>query len=86
MNNFMYGGDSEDDEYLGDWWFELFVLFLILTVVFVVLYSQHNDKKYLALFIATIILAVVSYLNIVPKTYSKEDTSTIISPISPISQ
>jgi len=65
--NILLGGDSTD----GDMWFGLFVLFLILTVVFVVLYAQNsNNKTYLGLFIATIILAIASYTNIEPDNKS----------------
>jgi hypothetical protein len=61
--NILLGGDPTD----GDMWFGLFVLFLILTIVFVVLYMQNNNnQKYLALFIATIILAIASWTNIEP--------------------
>lgn len=66
MNNFI-GGDSTD----GDMWFGLFVLFLILTIVFVVLYAQNNgNQTYLGLFIGTIILAIASYVNIDPDNKS----------------
>ena len=72
--NILLGGDSTD----GDMWFGLFVLFLILTIVFVVLYAQNNgNQTYLGLLIGTSILAIASYTNIEPvnKTTGSTDTS-----------
>ena len=78
MNN-LFGGESTD----GDMWFGLFVLFLILTIVFIVLFMQNNsNQKYLALFVASIILAIASWTNIEPDNKSTGSAAGITNAVS----